>query len=128
MNQKKPMAGLFLSVVAFAAFFTVSKADAGIVKIINRSDDNIKVYVIPGVEGVPYCWKCFGSCLTCEKSSAEIVVPLKAFCDCAHFSVVEISNGILGSGKCKNLSVFKNYEVSFSETTLGTACITKEIL
>ena len=129
MKLEKTQKNLFLSSVALVAFFTLSKADAGIVKIINHSDDNIKVNVIPGVEGIPYCWKCFDSCLnSCGKSTAEIVVPLKAFCGCEYFSVVDISNGILGSGKCKNLSVFKNYEVCFSTTIFGTRCTAKELL
>jgi len=129
MKLEKTTKKLFLSSVALAAFFTLSKADAGIVKIINNSDDNIKVNVIPGIEGIAYCWKCFDSCLnSCGKSTAEIVVPLKAFGGCEYFSVVDISNGIWGNGKCKNLSVFKNYEVSFSNSRFGTKCVSKEIL
>ncbi|OJW52643.1 MAG: hypothetical protein BGO67_09240 [Alphaproteobacteria bacterium 41-28] len=129
MKLEKTPKNLFLLSLAGAAFFTLSEANAGVVKIINNSDDNIMVNVIPGVEGIPYCWKCFDSCLnSCGKSTAKIVVPVAAFGGCEYFSVIDISNGILGSGKCKNLSVFKNYEVSFYSTTFGTNCAIKEIL
>ena len=104
-------------------------AEAGTVRVINQSGDNIKVNIVPGVEGVPYCWKCFDSCLdACGKSTAELLVPVEAFGKCTSFSVVDTEDGIWGNGKCKNLNVFKNYEVVFSNTSLGTKCISKEII
>ena len=126
-NYKKTSQVFFLS-LAITSFANGIKAEAGTVRIINNSDVAIKVNITPGTEGVPYCWKCLDSRLhTCGKHSADIVVPLDAFKGREDFSVIDIEDGILASEKCKNLSVFKDYEVLFSNTTFGTSCKSREI-
>jgi hypothetical protein len=126
-NYKKPTQVFFFA-VAVAFFARGTNAEAGMVRIINNSDVAIKVNITPGTEGFPYCWKCLDSRLrSCGKQTAEIVVPVDALKGREHFSVIDIEDGFLASGKCKNLSVFKNYEVLFSDTTFGTSCKSREI-
>jgi hypothetical protein len=103
-----------------------SESEAGTVKIINNSDENIRVDVVSDPGSASICKTCLDSCLqTCGKQTATIIVPLDAVCN--SFSLIDAEGGFLGSGKCKHLSVFKNYEVSFFTTILGTRCAYKEI-
>ena len=127
-NYKKTTQVFFLA-LAVASFARGTQAEAGMVRIINNCDVAIKVNITPGnTEGDPYCWKCLDSRLrSCGKQTANIVVPVDAFTGREYFSVIDIADGIFTSGKCKNLSVFKNYEVLFSDTTFGTSCKSREI-
>lgn len=105
-------------------------ADAGIVKITNHSSNNIKINVTPepSAECRPFCWKCFDGCLCSNgRQTKEIIVPLDAFRGGEYFSVIGTEGGFLFQGECRNLSVFKNYEVSFYETPFNVSCKCKEI-
>jgi len=59
---------LFLSSAVVMAFFTLSGADAGIIKIKNHSQNNIEVEIAQEVSSgcgtstrcSAYCWKCLG--------------------------------------------------------------------
>jgi hypothetical protein len=120
----------FLPSLAVAAFFTINKANAGTVKITNHSSNNIRINVVPEPSSrcLPYCWKCFQKCYSStDQQTKEIVVPLNAFGGKEYFSVVGTEGGFLFEGECRNLSVFKNYEVSFYETFFNVRCEVKEI-
>ncbi|MBS0271837.1 MAG: hypothetical protein JSR85_04240 [Proteobacteria bacterium] len=125
-NTKK----LFLSSIAIAAFLTINKADAGIVRVVNHSHNNIKINVIPepSSELLPYCWKCFDGCVNPNgRQIREIEIPLDAFRGNEYYAVIGTEGGFLFNGKCRNLNVLKNYEVAFYETSLGVSCKSTEI-
>lgn len=126
-NYKKTTKALALS-LTLAAFVAGNDIKAGNVEIVNTSEDAINMNVIPAAEGIPYCWRCFDSRFqTCGMQTATIIVPLDAFGGYEYFSVVDAEGGFMASGKCKNLSVFKNYQVTFSDTSFGTKCESREI-
>lgn len=121
---------LFLSSMALAAFFMTSKIEAGMVKIRNNSSNNIRVNIIPEPSStcLPYCWKCFyGTAKSNEPHVKELIVPLDAFRGKEYFAVEGTEGGFLFQGECKNLSTYKNYEISFNETTFNVNCVAKEI-
>ena len=121
---------LFLSSMALTAFFMTSKVEAGMVKIRNNSSNNIRVNIIPEPSAgcLPYCWKCFyGSTKSNEAHVKELIIPLDAFRGKEYFAVVGTEGGFLFQGECNNLSVYKNYEISFNETTFNVNCVAKEI-
>lgn len=130
MKIEKNQRNLFLSSVALVAFFTISEANAGIVKMINHSCNRVEVDVIPEPSSVcsSYCWKCLGGSLDSNNQrTKEIIIPLGAFKENEAFSVVGTEGGFLGNGECRNLSVLKNYEISFFETPFGLRCESKII-
>jgi hypothetical protein len=118
----------FILCLAFASFLGGNKAEAGIVTITNNSEAPINMNIIPATEGIPYCWKCLDSRFqTCGMQTAAIAVPLDAFCGYEYFSVIDTENGFMASGRCENLNIFKNYQITFSDTTFGTKCESREI-
>ena len=130
MNFKKNTRKIFVSSFVLACLLMLSKAEAGFIKIINNSDSNIRTTVIPEpfTESFPYCWKCLSRCIQPNnKHVKEIVVPLDAFCGNEYFAIVGTEGGILFNGTCRNLSMLKNYEVSFFNTTFGVSCKSREI-
>lgn len=128
MNLNNKMSKTFILSLLLVSLVSVNKTEAGKIKIINDSDLAIMVDVISDPEWVPYCKTCFDSRLeVCGKQNVEISVPLDAFGGCSSFAITDMVDGFLGSGKCKNLNVYKNYEVIFSDTLLGTKCSCKQI-
>lgn len=128
MKLDKKISTVFILSLALTSLVSGNKAEAGKVKIINNSESSIRVDVVSDPEWVPYCKTCFDSCLQlCGKHTAEIIVPLDAFCGHHYFSMADMVDGFLGSGQCKHLNVYKNYEVTFSETFLGVRCSCKQI-
>ena len=126
MKLEKKVSKVLLTLIVLASLLNGNVAEAGTVKIINNSDLNIMVDVISDPEWIPYCKTCFESRLqVCGKQTAEIIVPLDAFGGCSSFAMVDMVDGFMGSGKCKNLNVYKNYEITFSNTLLGTRCSCK---
>ena len=125
-NTKK----VILVSTTLAAVLAAPNADAGVVKIINHSSNNIRVNIIPEPSSkcLPYCWKCLDkSSSVSGKQMREITVPLDAFKGKEYFAVEGTEGGFLFTGECKNLSVSKNYEISFYETSLNVRCQAKEI-
>lgn len=105
-----------------------NKTEAGIVKIINTSEVPTKINILSAPNESPSCAKCLGSPLQmCGQEATTIVVSLDTLNAGEYVSIIDVSNGFMGGGKCKNLNVFKNYEVSFFDTTLGTRCQYKEM-
>jgi hypothetical protein len=45
----------------------------------------------------------------------------------SHFSIKGDTSVITPGGKCENLSVEKNYKVTFQDDKMGTTCIAEEI-
>lgn len=128
MKFDKKTLKFFVLALAFASLLSSNKTEAGMVKIINDSELSIMVDVVSDPEWVPYCKTCFDSRLeVCGKQTAEIIVPLDAFGGCSSFAMADMVDGFMGSGKCSNLNVYKNYEVTFSDTLLGTSCSCKQI-
>jgi hypothetical protein len=128
MSIFKKISYTFFTTVAVLSFVNENKAEAGIVKIINKSDEKIKIHIVPALAETPYCWKCFESCVTANgRQSAALSVQVNAFSGKEYYSVMDVSNGFLGNSQCNNLSVLKNYEVSFLESRFGTYCEVKEI-
>ncbi len=125
--DKKISKAIVLSLV-FALCGNSEEAEAGTVTITNHSQSELNINVIAAPDGSPYCKKCLESPLrVCGSEVAKILVPLDALCGGEYFSVLDVTNGFMGGSKCRNLSVFKNYAVSFYETTLGTRCECTEI-
>ena len=124
--DKKISKAIVLSLV-LASCGHSQKAEAGIVTVTNHSQSELKINVIAAPDGAPYCKKCLESPLVACGSDAKILVPLDALCGGECFSVLDVTNGFMGGSKCKNLSVYKNYAVSFYETNLGTRCESTEI-
>lgn len=130
MRCKKFPKKLCLSVGALSAFFMIFQANAGILKITNHSSNNIKVDVIPepASECIPYCWKCLEQCSPKNTQHIKkIAIPSDAFKGNKYFAVIGTEGGFLFNGECRNLSVFKNYEISFYETFFNVSCKSKEI-
>ena len=128
MKIDKKISKAFVLSLVFAFWWNSQNAEAGIVTITNTSQSELNINVIAAPDGAPYCKKCLESPLRmCGGEVAKIVVPLDALCGREYFSVLDVTNGFMGGSKCKNLSVFKNYAVSFYETTLGTRCECTEI-
>ena len=114
--------------ILFMFFGGEDNSHASLLKIFNKSKKPTEINITFPSEGTPYCRKCLLSPQQmCGQESVKINVPLNAFRGCEYFSIIDVSNGLLGSGKCKNLSILKNYEISFIETFLGTRCQSKEI-
>lgn len=125
MKRSYKVIGLSLVITSF---LSGNKTAAGMVTIINNSEAPINMNVIPSTEGIPYCWKCFDSRFQpCGMQTATIVVPIDAFCGYECFSVIDTEDGFMASGRCEGLSIFKNYQVTFSDTTFGTKCESREI-
>ncbi len=125
--EKKTTKGFILS-LALGTLLMGTTAEAANVKIINNSNLNLRVDAISDPGDISYCKSCYDKRADiCGKQSSTILVPADAFGGCGSFSIVDMRSGFLGSGKCKHLSVLKNYEVTFFETTLGTCCEAKEI-
>lgn len=130
MKINKTIYAVFCISLALGSFIKPNYAEAGFVRIVNNSCSEIKTNIIPEPhrDCKPYCWKCLdGKQNPCGKQTAEIIVPLDAFMGAEYFAIVDIENGFLGGGKCQGLSVFKNYEVKISDTSLGTRCESREI-
>lgn len=128
MKINKKISKVFVLSLALVSWGNYQKVEASILTITNHSQSKLEISVISAPDGAPYCKKCLGSPLQlCEKETAKIAVPLDALCGAEYFSVLDVTNGFLGGNKCKNLSVMKNYDVSFYETTLGTMCECIEI-
>lgn len=130
MRLEKINRKLFLSSLVAVAFFTITKAEAGIVKITNHSSNNIRTNVVPEPSPLcfPYCTKCIEKCSSpTGQQTKEIIVPLNDFGGQEYFSLIGTEGGFLFMGECRNLSVFKNYEVSFYETFFNVRCEVKEI-
>ncbi len=117
---------IFLLNFALAYSLFENKSEAGLIKITNSSQSDIRTEVIPEPSSAspPYCWKCLSA--KCQQAK-EIVVPGDALCGADSFSLEGTEGGILFNGRCQNLSVTKNYEVSFFDTTLGIGCKSREI-
>lgn len=117
---------VFLSFV-FLLIIEQHQSIASIIKITNYSRAPLEINVVNIEEGRPYCKKCLLSEEIRGEKPVQLMIPINVFKDCTHFSIVDVSHGFLGNGKCKNLNIHKNYEVSFFETILGTRCRVKEI-
>ena len=130
MTLKRTLKYLFSASTVLSLAFVSQAVEAGRVKITNHSHHKVRINVIPEPlsERLPYCWKCFDNCLnTHGQQVKEIIVPLDAFRGEEYFGVVGTEGGFLSQGECRNLSVFKNYEVIFEETSLNVSCKCKEI-
>ncbi len=126
---KKSM--ILSSLVIVSAFYIYPcQSQAGMVKIINNASHSIRTNIIrePFTQCLPYCEKCLdGQSKTNGKQSANIVVPLSAFNGYEYFAVNGTEGGIFGNGTCRNLNIYKNYELSFYDTFLGVGCKSREI-
>jgi len=123
---KKIPKGFVLS-LALGTFLMGNTAEAANVKIINNSNLNLRVDAISDPGDISYCKSCYDKRADiCGKQFSTILVPANSFGGCGYFSIADMRSGFLGSGKCKHLSVLKNYEVTFFETTLGTYCEARE--
>lgn len=128
MNSDKTPLKIFFLTLVLHSLINGNPADAGRVKIINKSDLNLRIDAVSDPAEISYCKSCFDKqCREYGKHSAEIIIPATAFGSCGYFSIVDMRSGFLGSGKCEHLSVLKNYEVTFFETTFGTSCTVQEI-
>ncbi|MBY0500527.1 MAG: hypothetical protein K2P93_00810 [Alphaproteobacteria bacterium] len=130
MNIKIKSYILSSLVAACALHMYSTEAKAGLIRITNASSNSIRTHIIrePATQCLPYCWKCFdGSIKAGGKKSADLIVPSDAFNGYEYFAVTGTEGGIFGNGECRNLSVLKNYELSFYETTFGVGCVSKEI-
>ena len=118
---------LFLALV----FFLCKHSDAGVLRLINASTNNVKLDVVSescDATSLYYCWKCLeGYDSTRAQNVKEILVPVDAFGGNKYFEIVGTDGGLLFNGTCKGLSVFKNYEVSFTDSLLNVKCKAKEI-
>ena len=124
-NKISKITFLFLTVTFLGG---ETKTEAGILKIFNKSNNLMEINITFIPEGKPYCRKCLLKPQQIgEKETVKIIVPLNAFNGCEYFSIIDVSHGFLGNGKCKNLSVLKNYEIAFFETFFGTRCKSTEI-
>lgn len=106
-----------------------TNAEAGILRVSKQNADPILLQVIPEPISVEasYCWKCLtGPCNIPRKDVAEIVIPSNCIRGKERFAVIGTTGGILFNGKCRNLSVFKNYELTFLNDSIGTSCISRE--
>ena len=104
--------------------------DAGIVRVINENADPIILNVIPEPvsEESPYCWKCLtGLCDTPKTNIVDLIIPSECLIGKENFAVIGTTGGFLFNGKCRNLSVLKDYELTFLNDSIGTSCISKEI-
>lgn len=125
-NTKK----VILLSTTLSALLTTANADAGILRVINHSSNNIQVNIIPepSYKCFPYCWKCLDKSSSLSgQSIKEIIVPLDAFKGNEYFAVEGTEGGFIFTGECRNLNVFKNYEISFYENSLNVSCKSKEI-
>jgi hypothetical protein len=127
MNLYKKIPKIVFLSFCFVATIEKNPSTASTIKIINHSRAPLEINVVNSTDGKPYCKKCLLSEEIRGKNLVKIIIPNNAFKGSTYFSIVDISHGFLGNGKCKNLNVHKNYEVSFFETTLGTRCRAKEI-
>ena len=127
MKLDRKLNKIILISLALIPLVAKNNAEAGIVKLINTTQSATEINIISSFDERAYCKKCLESPLQmCGRETATIIVSLNACQGGEYFSIVDISSGISG-GKCTSLSVFKNYEVSFFETTLGTRCACKAI-
>lgn len=126
-NYKKPLRAFLLSLM-FVSFANQEKLEAGFITINNNSKSALKINVILASKGIPYCAKCLGSSQReCQKETTKIMISLGSLCGDEYVSIIDVTNGFMVGGQCKNLNVSKNYDVSFVETALGTRCQYKEI-
>ncbi len=126
LNKKKI---LIVSIMTFTCL-SMNSAKAGLVKLINNAENKVRAEIIPepSTERSVYCWKCLTGCHKHDNEQIkEIVVPLDAFRGQENFAVVGTEGGFLFNGECRNLSVFKNYEIVFFDTSGGIGCKSKEI-
>lgn len=118
---------IFFSLV----FFLTKHGEAGVVKLINASTNNIRIEVASencDVMSPYYCWKCLEGCDgPLAQHVKEILVPENAFNGEEYFQIVGTDGGLLFNGTCKGLSVFKNYEVYFMDSSFNVNCKSREI-
>jgi hypothetical protein len=124
----------FIKLVVLSSFVLSSMylnmANSGIINVINENDDDIKIQVIPepASNDCTYCWKCIaGQCNQCLKHNVSLSIPTQAFNGLKSFSVRGTTGGFLFNGECRNLNVFKNYEIRFLNDYIGTTCRCREI-
>lgn len=102
------------------------EAKASQITITNHQRSILKINVVIPPEETPYCKECLGSPLR-GGEKRTITVSADKLKGSELFSVVDATNGFIGESECSNLNVFKNYKISFYETTAGTRCTCKEI-
>lgn len=124
IDNKISRSFIFSLVLASSANWLPVKASE--ITITNHARSNLKLNVVIPPDEKPYCKECLGNPMR-GGETRTIIVPVDAFKGKELFSIVDATNGFLGESECKNLSVFKNYKVSFYETTAGTRCTFKEI-
>jgi hypothetical protein len=117
----------------YSALFEVcalTNSEAGMLRIINDNRDNIEIRIIPepASECSAYCWKCIaGTYSKNQKHEVNLAFSSGDFCGNQYFTVAGTTGGFLFNGRCRNLNVFKNYEIRFLDSFLGIDCISKEI-
>lgn len=116
------------------SFFILSSFDShmahsSIINIFNDNEDNIVLKIIPepAFDEYTYCWKCIAGLNMGLKHNVSLNIATQAFRGINHFAVRGTTGGFLFNGECRNLSVFKNYEIHFLNDRVGTTCVSKEI-
>lgn len=118
-----------LGVVILISFIYENNSNASFIKITNNSGNSIEIKVIPEPlsEELPYCWKCLDSCLNPSGiNSKTIIVPIESLKKREEFAINGTQGGFLFNGTCRNLSVYKNYEITFIENIFGISCVSRE--
>lgn len=126
MKINSKISQFFVLSLLLASFANCQKAGASEIILTNHQQSVLKINVVIPPEETPYCQECLGSPLR-GGEKRKIIVSVDGLKGAEFFSIVDATNGFIGESECKNLSVFKNYKVSFYETTAGTRCTYKEI-
>lgn len=105
------------------------EAQAGYVRVINENPKKITIRVIP--EPALNSREAFrkvikGTSDPRSKNYTDFHIHKGHVDNKSHFAIAGETKFFLGD-KCRNLSILKNYEVSFQDDALGTSCIAEEV-
>lgn len=98
-------------------------------KVINENENEIMIKIIPEpalVERAKYSKIIKGVAKPHQKNFTTFEIMPKDIEGKSHFAVAGITDFFLGD-TCRNLSVLKNYEITFQNNILGMTCIAEEI-
>ena len=123
-----------LKIIALSSFIIsfiyFNMAHSSVINVINENEDDIELRIIPepALNDYTYCWKCIAGLKNeCLKHKVSLVIPTPASKTSNFFAVIGTTGGFLFNGSCRNLSVFKNYEIHFLNDYIGTSCVSREI-
>ena len=118
-------------IIALILFGSINpyKAYASKIRVINEKENDITIKIIP--EGSSNQKPTFSQVISGtinpgQKHFADFHITPSQTYGKSHFAVAGSGGFFLGD-KCRNLSILKNYEISFQDSTLGTTCIAEEI-